>query len=123
MDWDRAEYNKEMVDYTRRAIALRRKYAAFRLSTGEAVSACVHPSVADGNIVLCDIDCDDTKNHCDRMRIIFNPSFEPREYWQDEDWHIIFDEHGHAVNESSNCIHVPALSVVVAVHEYGNEPS
>lgn len=123
MDWDRAEYNKEMVDYTRRAIALRRKYAAFRLSTGEAVSACVHPSVVDGNIVLCDIDCDDTKNHCDRMRIIFNPSFEPREYWQDEDWHIIFDEHGHAVNESSNCIHVPALSVVVAVHEYGNEPS
>ena len=44
MDWDRAENNKEMVAYTRRAIALRRKYAAFRLPSGEAVRACVHPS-------------------------------------------------------------------------------
>lgn len=117
MDWDRAEYNKEMVEYTRRAIALRRRYAGFRLSTGEEVVAEVHPSVAEGNIVICDIDCHDPVNHSDHLRIIFNPSYDAKDYWHGEEWHVIFDENGNEADASSACIHVPGLSVIVASRE------
>lgn len=117
MDWERAAYNFEMVDYTRRAVALRLKYRGFRLSTGDEISKCLHLSVAEGNIVMCDIDYVDQENGIDCIRLIFNPSYDNKEYWYGEDWHVVFDELGHERNETGRCIYVPGLSVIVAVHK------
>lgn len=115
MDWDRAIQNQEIVAYTRRAIALRREYKAFHYATQKEVCDNVHVSVMDGNVVVCDIHCPDPEHACTDVRILYNPSYDNREYGSADEWQVIFDHDGNPQAQKSSVIYVPGLSVIVAV--------
>jgi len=114
MDWDRAAINSSMVEYTRRCIALRKTYRAFRLSSAEEIGNCVHLSVADGGIVFYDIALEDASTNTKCIRVMINPSFEERTYHFDSEWKVLLDEEGGSVLMPSYEVHVPALSLIVA---------
>ena len=115
MDWDRAIQNQEIVAYTRRAIALRREYKAFHYATQKEVCDNVHVYVMDGNVVVCDIHCPDPEHACTDVRILYNPSYDNREYDSADEWQVIFDHDGNPQAQKSSVIYVPGLSVIVAV--------
>ncbi len=113
MNWDRASLNKDIVEYTRKCIAMRKHFAAFRLSTAEQIDKCVHFSIAEGNLVVYDIDYDDPGTRFSHFKVIINPSFNEREFYYQEDWTVIFDENGNNGHVTENRVHVPSLSVIV----------
>lgn len=117
MDWQRAEYNEQIIDYTRKMIALRRKYKAFRLKTTDEIRSCLHMSVADGAVVFYDIACDDKDTDTEVVRVIFNPSFDGKQYTFEQGWRVVADENGDEAEESTDHIYVPPLSMIVCVHK------
>lgn len=115
MNWDRAVQNRDVVVYTEKAIKVRKNFLAFHLSTGEQVANYVHPSVGEGSVVFMDITCEDEKNHCTLLRVIFNPTYDNKDYYEQEQWLTVFDQYGNAHETPENHIYVPGLSVIVAV--------
>lgn len=115
MDWDRAAVFQDAVEYTKKAIALRHKYKAFRLQTAEEIGKHVKLSVGDGGVVFYDVWLEDKNTNTKCVRCILNPSFEARTYHFDEGWKVIFDENGNTKETFENEVHVPGLSIVVCV--------
>lgn len=115
MDWDRSAMFVETVEYTKRAIALRHKYKAFRLQTAEEIEKHVRLSVGDGGVVFYDIYLDDPDTNTKCVRCILNPSFETRNYQLEENWKMVFDENGITTNNVSEEVRVPGLSIIVCV--------
>ena len=62
-----------------------------------------------------DITCEDEKNHCTLLRVIFNPTYDNKDYYEQEQWLTVFDQYGNAHETPENHIYVPGLSVIVAV--------
>ena len=115
MNWERALLNKDVVEYTRKAISIRRLLKGFHIHTQEEIKQCVHVYVTEGNIVVLDIDKKDDLAHLEHIRVIFNPTYETKNYHYNEEWMTIFDENGNTNNEQKNEVIVPGLSVIVAV--------
>lgn len=115
MDWQRAEYNQDVIEYTRKAIALRRKYKAFRFAKTEQIARCVRLSVAEGGAVFYDIDYADKETKTSLIRVMINPTFEEKQFYYEPGWQIVFDENGSFHEEKTDHIVVPGLSVVVCV--------
>ena len=114
MDWERAEYNQDVISYTRKCIALRKKYPEFRFHTSQEILDHVHLQVADGGFVFYEIVLDDPANGISAIRCLFNPSFDDRWYdFHEGDWKVIFDENGNSNEEKSGHIHVPPLSIII----------
>ena len=111
MDWERAEFYKDIIEYTKKCIALRKEYKQFRLHTTEEIMEHVKVSVSDGGIVFYDIFMEDKKHHIDAIRVVFNPSFFGKEYDFEPSWKCIFDEFGEEREEIGTHVEVPALSI------------
>ena len=94
MNWDRMILNYDMVRYTKRMIQLRRKWPAFRLDTAALVEKHVHFSIAEGSVVMYDIDLADRQNHSEGVRVIFNPSLDDKYFHFEREWNIVADENG-----------------------------
>jgi pullulanase len=115
MDWQRAEFNADVIEYTRRAIALRRKYKAFRFHKTEQIARCLRLSVAEGGTVFYDIDYSDKDTKTSLIRVLINPSYEEKQFYYEPGWQVVFDENGECREEKTDHIVVPGLSLVVCV--------
>lgn len=113
MNWDRMIYNTDILTYTKKMIALRRGWEAFRLDTGELVKKHVHFSVAEGSVVLYDIDFSDIKNRSAGVRVIFNPSLNDKQFHFENEYRMAADENGDPHEEVTAEIFVPQCSVIV----------
>ncbi len=115
MDWRRAEYNSNLIEYTKKAIALRRNYRGFRLHFSRQIEKYVRLSVAEGGIIFYEITCSDPNNDSQVIRVIINPTFDDRYYNFEPGWRIVFNEEGDARPDSVSEVWVPALSLIVCV--------
>ena len=113
MNWQRAVLNREVVEYTKKCIALRKKYSAFRLRDAESIQQSLHLSVSEGGIVFYDIEKDDPKTGTELVRVIINPTFYERYYNFEPGWRILLDGAGNEQTEQVSSVSVPALSVIV----------
>ena len=113
MDWQRVEYYKDVLEYSRKAIALRRKYKAFRFHKAEQIARCLRLSVAEGGAVFYDIDYSDKDTQTSVIRVLINPSFEEKQFYYEPGWQVVFDENGNCREEKTDHVIVPGLSVVV----------
>jgi len=115
MDWKRADYNSDVIEYTKKAIALRRKYKAFRFSKTEQIARCLRLSVAEGGTVFYDIDYSDKDTKTSLIRVVINPSFDEKDFYYEPGWQVVFDSEGNNQEEKTDHIAVPGLSVIVCV--------
>ena len=113
MDWERAMINKDIVEYTRKAIALRKKYPEFRLKTTEDVQKDVRLSVSEGGVVFYDINYKDQANGIDIIRVIINPTYDDRSYTFEPGWTVQFNKQGNSEAGERSEVNVPRLSVIV----------
>ena len=117
MNWERAEYNADVIDYTKRAIALRKKYQAFRLKDTQVIAQCVRLSVAEGGVIFYDIDYTDPVTSTSIVRVIINPSFDDKYYQFEPGWKIVFDENGNESSADGEHVTVPGLTMFVLTRE------
>jgi len=115
MDWKRADYNRDVIEYTKKAIALRRRYKAFRFAKTEQIARCLRLSVAEGGTVFYDIDYSDKDTKTSLIRVVINPSFDEKNFYYEPGWQVVFDGDGNSQEEKTDHIVVPGLSVVVCV--------
>ena len=113
MNWQRAVLNSEVVDYTKKCIAMRRKYAAFRLRDAKEIEESLHLSVSDGGVVFYDIEKKDPQTSTELMRVIINPTFDERYYHFEPGWHIVLDRNGNESYSPTSAVVVPPLTVIV----------
>ena len=116
MDWERAYYNRDIIEYTKKCIALRKKYKAFRLSSTKEISEHVRLNETDGGIIFYDISFIDKETHTKMVRVLINPTYDERTYDFGSEWKVIFDATGDEL-EPSSVVHVPGLTVIVAVQQ------
>lgn len=115
MDWLRAEFNREMIEYTKKCIAMRRKYKAFRLRTAEEIREHVKVSVSEGGVVFYDIHYDDPITDTNMIRVLINPSFDVKYYTFEPEWRVILDEDGNEAKTPGGNIHLNSLALLVMV--------
>ncbi len=113
MNWDRMILNFDMVTYTKKMIQLRKKYRAFRLESGQQTEKQVHFSLADGYVVLYDIDVADGANDSAGIRVIFNPSLNDHYLHFDTAYHVIANEFGDASPDLSEEFRIPQCSCLI----------
>jgi hypothetical protein len=97
------------------AIALRKKYKAFRFHKTEQIAHCVRLSVAEGGAVFYDIDYSDSDTGTSLIRVLINPSFDEKQFDYEPGWQVVFDENGNSHDEKTDHVSVPGLCVVVCV--------
>ena len=113
MSWERMILNYDIVEYTKKMIALRKKYRAFRLSSGLQTEKHVSFSIADGYIVFYDIDTQDGVSDSGGIRVIFNPSHNEHNFHFDEAYRVIADENGDSGSELTQDFRVPPCTCLV----------
>ena len=113
MNWDRMILNYDMVEYTKRMIRIRRNWKAFRLDTAALVEKCVHFSIAEGAVVLYDIDFKDGQNQSSGIRVVFNPSLDERRFQFEHEYNVIADENGNPQEGRRAEIYVPRCSCLI----------
>ncbi len=111
MNWDRMVLNHNVLEYTKKAIALRHQWKAFKLPTSQEIAQRVHFSVVDNDVVFYDIDY--TERDSDSLRVIMNPSSNGREYHFEGEWKMIFNENGDYIDKNTNHIYVPPYTLIV----------
>ena len=114
MDWVRAEINEEIIDFTRKCIAMRRRCEGFRLKSAKEIGEKVRLYV-DDSIVFYNISHE--QGDMKQLKVIINPTFNTKHYSFEEDWRIIMDEEGRSHEMTGRQFTVPQLSVYVLVHE------
>ena len=117
MNWERMIFNYDMVEYTRRMIALRKAYRAFHIDSGVTIQKAVHFSIGEGSTLTYDIDCVDSRSHSRAVRVIFNPTKEERYFRFDQDYRIIADENGFPQEGKHYEFHVNPLTCIVLSRE------
>jgi pullulanase len=113
MNWDRMILNYDIVEYTKKMIAVRRKYRAFRLESGAQTEKYVHFSLADGYVVLYDIDIADGAVGSGGIRVIFNPSLNEHYFHFENEYTVIADENGNPSAQRSREFCVPRCSCMI----------
>ncbi len=113
MNWDRMILNYDIVEYTKKMIAVRRKYRAFRLESGAQTEKYVHFSLADGYVVLYDIDIADGSVGSGGIRVIFNPSLNEHYFHFENEYTVIADENGNPSAQRSREFCVPRCSCMI----------
>lgn len=113
LDWERAIFYRDVTEYTKKCIALRKEYSQFRLHSTEEIKEHVHVHNEVGGIVYYDINLEDKKHKIDCIRTVFNPTFDPKEYDWEPEWKCIFDENGDSHEETGTHIDVPSLSIKI----------
>ena len=113
MNWERMILNYDTVLYTKKMIALRRKYRAFRLESGAQTEKYVHFHLADGYVVLYDIDVADGAAGSGGLRVIFNPSSNEHYFHFEHEYRIIADQHGDPQEGLTQEFRIPAYSCLV----------
>lgn len=109
MNWKRMVLNKALLDYTKKAIALRRNEERFRFASEEEIRKNVNIS-NDHGIIFYDIKGNKEKKD---LRILMNATYDPRDYHFTEGYKIIFDENGSAHEEVLHHIHIEAQTCLV----------
>ncbi len=113
LDWERAEFNKETIDYTRRAIALRRKYKAFRLKDTASIFRSLDLKTVDGGILFYDINLEDEETGTKQIRVVINATYDDKWYTFDPGYTMIFDDMGRNPEMKGTSFRIPRLSMAV----------
>ena len=113
MDWQRAKFNRHMIEYTRKCIALRKKYPEFRLHTSKEIYAQVLLSHRDDGTVSYTIQAADPTCGYKKVLVLINPMDREFNYSCEEGWQLIFDTDGNSHDEYLRNMHLPARSMLV----------
>ncbi len=113
MNWERMILNYDIVEYFKKMVELRKHWKAFRLSTAEQVEKHVRFSIAEGSVVLYDINYTDVANQSAGVRVILNPSREERRFHFEHEWTVIADENGNPQDGMRAEIFVPPCSCII----------
>lgn len=113
MNWQRMVYNLDVAEYTRKCIAVRKKYKGLRFATGAEVKRYTRFNIADGGLVNYDIGYEDSGSHSKGLRIIVNPTMQDHSFHFEGNFRVVLDENGNARTESSQEISIPSCSVIV----------
>ena len=108
MNWQRADHNENIVSYTKKCIALRRRESLFRLTSEEEIRKHVSLIVCENGDLIYELFDDDTD-----IRVMINPSSQHHLYNFEEPWVTLLDENGNASKEPFQEYYVPGCSVVV----------
>lgn len=112
MDWQRAHYNRFMIDYTKKCIALRKKYPEFRLHTSKEIYDQVLVSNRDDGTVSYTIQTKKGSAY-QKLLVLINPMDRDFDYSCEEGWTLIFDQNGDEHSETLDYMHLPARSMLV----------
>ena len=113
MDWQRARFNRHMIEYTRKCIALRKKYPEFRLHTSKEIYGQVLLSHRDDGTVSYTIQAADPSCGYKKVLVLINPMDREFNYSCEEGWQLIFDTDGNSHDEYLRNMHLPARSMLV----------
>ncbi|MBR3312442.1 MAG: type I pullulanase [Solobacterium sp.] len=113
MNWERAILNRDVIEYTRKCISLRKKHAGFRLKTSQEIEKSVKFTIADFNVIFYDINYEDQKGKPVSLRVMLNPSYDSHYYHFDEAWQVIFDENGNKRDDYGWDFNIPGLAIWV----------
>lgn len=114
MDWQRARYNSFMIDYTRKCIALRKKYPEFRLHTSKEIYDQVLVSNRDDGTVSYTIQSPDPKESgYQKLLVLINPMDRDFTYSCESGWSLIFDQNGEEHPEELDNMYLPSRSMLV----------
>lgn len=112
MNWQRAVRNRDLIEYTKACIRLRRYESLFSLETSEEIKKHISLSIQDNGDIFYDLTGENR-----RIRVIINPSWDTHPYTFGEPWQIALDGQGYAHEEQQNEVSVPAYTVLVLTHK------
>lgn len=113
MNWDRAHLNRELVQYTRACIAVRKKFRAFRLKSKEELQRCVSFDIPYMGVLYYDMHVPDEQTHTQQIKVIWNTLDSAHEVHFEECWSAILDENGLCEEIQQQDFTVPAYSAMV----------
>lgn len=106
-DAERAIKNKDIIEYTKKAIAFRKSHDLLRLKDKESIEKCINITNSEDGVVFYEINANN-----ETLRIMFNPTYDDKQYTFEEGFKVLFDVDGNEVE--GNEIFVPRLSVIVS---------
>jgi pullulanase len=115
MDWQRALFNEDVIEFTKACIRIRKKYKALRLKEAREIEQFVRMSVSEGGIVFYDVTFEDLETGTHVIRAIINPSYDDKNYVFEPGWTVILDDDGNAHEEKVSEVYVPRLSLIICV--------
>ncbi|MBR2990113.1 MAG: hypothetical protein IKF51_01460, partial [Solobacterium sp.] len=86
---------------------------AFRLDTAAQIEKYVRFSIAEGSVVLYDINYTDVSNQSAGVRVILNPSRDERHFHFEHEWQVIADQNGNPQEGKQAEIIVPPCSCMI----------
>lgn len=108
MHYERLDKYDDVLVYTKKCIALRKKHSCLRLRTKDEIEKRVHFEIHDEGIIFYEITGEN-----ETLKIIVNPSLEHHQYELNSEWNIIFDSNGNAMEGTYTSVHVPLCSIIV----------
>ncbi len=114
MNWDRLALNREIYDYTKHCITIRRSEPLFRLDTAEKIRGHVMINVVDDGVLRYDLYDD---HH--QLRVIINGSDRDYQAEVSEGWTILCDEKGLMHDDIVHAVTVGRLTVVILKKQVG----
>ena len=123
--WDRKVKYKELVEYYKGLISLRKEYKAFRMNSNKEIQENIHflekgNEFEADNLVAYIIDSKNIDNKCSKIVVIINANkSEEKVKLKEKNWHVLVDEKraGTKIIESlnSDIVMVPAKSIKVLI--------
>ena len=108
MNWERREYNKDVVEYTKKCIAFRRSHDIFRLETSQEVNDYVRLEMIHDHMILYRLNRND-----EHYMVVINPTGYAQALSFESGGQVIFDENGDYKEDIINSIEVPFCSMIV----------
>lgn len=113
IDWQRAYYNRHMIEYTKKCIRLRKKYPEFRLHTTKEIYDRLLLSSRDDGTVSYTIRSKDGSCGYSKILVLINPTDTDKCYDCEDGWTVIFDENGDAIDGTIDRMFLPSKTMII----------
>ena len=123
--WDRKVEYKELVEYYKGLIALRKEYKAFRMNTNKDIQKNIHflkneKDFEADNLVAYIIDSKNIDDKCSKIAVIINANdTEQKVKLNEEEWEVFVDDKNAGIksieNINGNTVNVVAKSIKVLI--------
>lgn len=118
INWNWKSDNKEVVDYYKNLIALRKNHPAFRMRTAEEVRQNLEFKQVENGLVSYQISNNANGDPWKNILVVYNARSEVVNYQLDGDWSIALVGNGfNSGNSASGNVEVPGISMLIAYQE------